>query len=430
MLPACLDCVTRCVGNGAAATGDAATAAQAALSNLHSSHCRLAHWPAAGGGQHLPQLQACRLGMPAWLVGTHDACAQLAKLVSSVHGRTPDGSGGHSRNAQAMALATLAAVCTLAAGLEEQLRQQPHLCITLASSLARAAAMAGPTALDGSLGGANLLGLLHSIVQGVPQGDARARDARARDARHAVLQAASTSVPLCAGLLSSGTLAALVKAEQAASTGRAAERAAKLLPTANLLLAALWCLLSECRAVRDSSGVGSQGGGGEAAESTADHAVVARIASAADAVGSAVHREGRTLLQARSSIDLPALLRRLAPPAEALAAALQDWWALPEQVAAAWLEAAQAAAARSCANLRCPNLGLEGGAAAGEGAGCTRCAGCRVLYYCGMACQRADWRAGHRKVCGELAAERRRRRRAQRQQQLAEEQQSQHDIDC
>lgn len=68
--------------------------------------------------------------------------------------------------------------------------------------------------------------------------------------------------------------------------------------------------------------------------------------------------------------------------AQPLAAALRQWWALPDQVAAARLEAAHAAAARSCAHLRCPSLGLEGGAAAGQGVGCKRCSGCRVAYYC------------------------------------------------
>ena len=55
--------------------------------------------------------------------------------------------------------------------------------------------------------------------------------------------------------------------------------------------------------------------------------------------------------------------------AEGLSAALQRFWALPEQVAAARLELAQPAASRSCAYLACANLGGSGGPAAGEGEG-------------------------------------------------------------
>ncbi len=61
------------------------------------------------------------------------------------------------------------------------------------------------------------------------------------------------------------------------------------------------------------------------------------------------------------------------PPARRLAAALLAWWRRPEAQPAAALELAQAAAARSCAYLRCANLGGEGGPAAGQGAGSQRC---------------------------------------------------------
>ena len=61
------------------------------------------------------------------------------------------------------------------------------------------------------------------------------------------------------------------------------------------------------------------------------------------------------------------------PPFRHLAAALLAWWRRPEAQSAAALELAQAAAARSCAYLRCANLGGEGGPAAGRGAGSQRC---------------------------------------------------------
>ena len=61
------------------------------------------------------------------------------------------------------------------------------------------------------------------------------------------------------------------------------------------------------------------------------------------------------------------------PPATRVAAALLDWWRRPEQQQEDALALAQAAAARSCAYLRCPNVGGEGGPAAGQGAGSQRC---------------------------------------------------------
>ena len=63
----------------------------------------------------------------------------------------------------------------------------------------------------------------------------------------------------------------------------------------------------------------------------------------------------------------------LLAPAAALAPLLRQHWAQPEQAAADRLAVAQAAAARSCAYLRCANLGGEGGPAAGEGVGSQRC---------------------------------------------------------
>ncbi|KAL4457574.1 hypothetical protein ABPG75_012439 [Micractinium tetrahymenae] len=107
-----------------------------------------------------------------------------------------------------------------------------------------------------------------------------------------------------------------------------------------------------------------------------------------------------------------ALLRRyqaeLLPPAARLAEALQEHWAQPEQQAAAWLELGQALAVRSCAYLRCANLGGGGGPDAGQGEGSRRCGGCRAVWYCGTACSHADWGCGgwHKKVCRALAAAR------------------------
>ena len=67
------------------------------------------------------------------------------------------------------------------------------------------------------------------------------------------------------------------------------------------------------------------------------------------------------------------LLHGVLAAARQLGAALLEWRALPEQGGPLQLKAAQAAAARSCAYLRCANLAAEGGPAAGQGVGRLRC---------------------------------------------------------
>ena len=138
-----------------------------------------------------------------------------------------------------------------------------------------------------------------------------------------------------------------------------------------------------------------------------------------------------------------------------MAALMQQYYALPAVAAERQLAVAQAAAGRSCAYLRCANLGGEGGPAAGQGVGSMRCrwvgrgdgagarllgstclvpgradlnccwarcvhadhctpfpppalrSACRAVWYCGTACSHADWReGGHRRVCKALGAAR------------------------
>ena len=85
-----------------------------------------------------------------------------------------------------------------------------------------------------------------------------------------------------------------------------------------------------------------------------------------------------------------------------MAAPVETYYQQPEQRAAADLELAQAAATRSCANLRCPNVGGEGREA--EGRLNQRCSACRAVRYCCRECSVVDWRVGHKRVCGALAA--------------------------
>ncbi len=167
--------------------------------------------------------------------------------------------------------------------------------------------------------------------------------------------------------------------------------------------------------------------------------------------------------------DLPTLAAMHGPAvaaAEQVAALLLQAWSSPEQQAARQLELAQAAATRSCAYLRCANVGCEGGPFAGQGADskrcrcgaaalfdcarvvvlhCTamqweahgtpphetwkvnacnclpclphnsRCSACRAVWYCGTDCSHADWRVGHKRVCKALAAARQAEKEAARQ---------------
>jgi len=91
------------------------------------------------------------------------------------------------------------------------------------------------------------------------------------------------------------------------------------------------------------------------------------------------------------------------------AALLQEHWQRPEQQAEAVQWLAQMVPTRSCAYLRCANLGVGGGPGPGEGEGSKRCSRCRAVWYCGTDCSHADWRgpAGHRRVCRALDEARR-----------------------
>ena len=54
------------------------------------------------------------------------------------------------------------------------------------------------------------------------------------------------------------------------------------------------------------------------------------------------------------------------------------------------------------------------------------CSGCCAVWYCGTACSHADWRAGHRRVCKALGAERRARKQATAAAAAAEQAEQQH----
>ena len=70
--------------------------------------------------------------------------------------------------------------------------------------------------------------------------------------------------------------------------------------------------------------------------------------------------------------------------------------ALPAQLA---VDTAKALATRRCAHACCATIV---GAREADSPRGKLCSGCRVVRYCGPACQKADWRA-HKAACRELA---------------------------
>ncbi|KAL4439805.1 hypothetical protein ABPG75_002806 [Micractinium tetrahymenae] len=370
------------------ANGQALWAAWAAATQLHAALCRCTHWLAGGAAQHLPDLEAKRLDVLIWVA---DA-ARGARAYGMAWDRAAPADDPAreliTRQAQAVGAATWEAVQVLAAGHQGALLRQPTHCAVLIRALATAAEL-GPATVGGH---PELLRSLQEALPCLPQGQPRER------ACSAVLHAAARSPHLAVSLLAAGLLESVVQGSQAAAPVRAPAGAPdfSLFAAASTLIGALNTLCKEGQAVgAGDSGTntdsGSQGSGGAAGGAAAGAVAGADsqacrqwVGQAAAVLSTAVDRFTDTApYHAQASLRLEELLRRLLPPASALAAALQEWWALPEQTAAARLEAAQAAAARSCANLRCPNLGLEGGAAAGQGVGCKRCSLCRTACYCG-----------------------------------------------
>ena len=100
--------------------------------------------------------------------------------------------------------------------------------------------------------------------------------------------------------------------------------------------------------------------------------------------------------------EMAAFMKSQLGPARRVAALVEAYYQLPERQAAAALELALAAATRDCANLRCPNVAGEGREA--EGRVNKRCSACRAVRYCCSECSVVDWKAGHRRLCGALAA--------------------------
>ena len=235
-------------------------------------------------------------------------------------------------------------------------------------------------------------------------------------------------------LKQSSHLAALVVAEglldRVVQAARAGPTDALSPPALRVVSTVVNQLLEAAQQAAKQPAVASGTEASAAAEARAAH--ISAAAHARQSMGSSTRADVAHLSQHSSD---------WLPPTRRLAAALLAWWRRPE---------AQAAAARSCAYLRCANLGGEGRPTARQGAGnqrcrwvddgmgeecrcrchsmpCMRvctweeaaashtapctvpyppCSACRAVWYCGTACSHADWRAGHRRVCKVLGAAR------------------------
>lgn len=152
---------------------------------------------------------------------------------------------------------------------------------------------------------------------------------------------------------------------------------------------AMWAVQKE--AAGAAGGGGSDGGvGGGREGSSADAAGGGAAETLREQLGAAAAALRAQLLVLPSEEQEPHVQQRFAQlqgaehAAVAAMALLQRWWqqqdadAGMEKVAAVAL--AQAAATRSCANLRCPSLALQGGPDAKQGVGCKCCSTCRAVW--------------------------------------------------
>ena len=112
----------------------------------------------------------------------------------------------------------------------------------------------------------------------------------------------------------------------------------------------------------------------ESAETTQAASLVAELTSANSQLSSMLQLMGQRMQALQQNfVAMAAVLQPALQAAAQLAPLVLKGWALLEQPAARQLEAARAAATRSCAYLCCANLGGEGGPFAGQGVGSMRC---------------------------------------------------------
>ncbi|KAL4428014.1 hypothetical protein ABPG75_002103 [Micractinium tetrahymenae] len=343
--------------SGSASLGAACTA----VWQLHTAGCRLVHWAAADGW--------CSLADPVTARNLLRVLSESLKAALDLHdheqlsregaGATAQRTSSPCRELEAMACGHWAAVQALAAARDLLTLDCPPAWAKLAVGLAVCMGKGPPTlAVDPALH--HLFG---QMVDRIP------RDPGTRWQHFWLIWAAGIGAPrLVAHLLASGQLAAMLAEVQgyaaAGHLGRA--EADQLLATLDTLASTLQ---DEARQLARSV----------LADPTRDSA------EAREAALSGVEAIMELLALPRSrgtptAQQLAEARARMVPPLRRLAEGLQALCDLPDQQEEAALQAAKAAAARSCAFLRCGNVGGGGGPAAREGEGSQRCSGCRCVW--------------------------------------------------
>ncbi|KAL4459171.1 hypothetical protein ABPG75_014036 [Micractinium tetrahymenae] len=391
------------------------------LWQLHSATCRLVHWVTAGGSPRLPcmpneltvasVLSQLLAGMSRVVILACDNCVP-ADAASAAPERTDTDRAlaamlaAHSRAVAAVSASLAAAAAAgapdtggmLAATL---LRSGQQLVCTLEE---RVPHLMYPSVVEPLLATASAVPLASH---------AKALEAALVDLGDAELLVLVVS----SGLLQRGLAAsAEMQARHEGDAGELAQRRVDACMSIGLLLMSAGVLPSEdlkqAAKEEDKEGAGSQAHTPmhPTPSLTAGQSHKLELAARLDAAYEQLEAQVEELAMAekQGAGNEEHAVQQLAAGAAAMVALVQECWALPEEAENARLWMARVAAARSCVNMRCPNVGLQGGPAAGEGVGCKRCGGCRAVFYCSTACSQADWRSaggGHKWTCKVLAAE-------------------------
>ncbi|KAL4420431.1 hypothetical protein ABPG75_010087 [Micractinium tetrahymenae] len=418
--------------DGAAHEDAAVQAAGERLWQAHSTGCRLVHWLAADASRCLASLPVSLAAWPRLILGLNLAHERAANCVGPGARGDLIASGLCLAHWQAVKAAMDAGLAGLPAGPISDSDQGGLTDLALACIVAFSRACERPGTLVGQLAPVcQAVDALAAPAQGRPDSTGLQGQALIQLLRSTVESgAAAACPPLLADFATSGLLGQALRAWSQQLAAAFDEQLAQVRAELDACLRACHAALEALANTVERASVMLNGAAHAAGCNSVEDAgsQTARAACAAEAVDGQAAELGSQLAAAAQRLhrqlaaavtdgheeqgsvarELQLLQDQLLPAALDAAAALQRYWARPEQVSAVRVVMAHGAAARSCANLRCPNVGLEGGPAAGQGRGCKRCGGCRAVFYCSVACSKADWRSaggGHKWTCAALAAE-------------------------
>ncbi|KAI7842248.1 hypothetical protein COHA_003889 [Chlorella ohadii] len=315
-----------------------------ALWQLHSTFARLCHWTLSQGSPRLlsvVQLSQRELysHLLDWLISLYKETSGLLQALSAAH---------------AEVLARLAeAECAAAAAESPDLAEPLVSTPAFLESLPHIALVVGG-ALTPALGAA-----VEAAVAPLQQDSAER--ARLADNLHLVLQAAHQSAFL-AVIVASGSLLGLLL-QAALDLADLADGGSQ---QASALLDGWEALLSELVAT------GVEAADRCAAVSPSD-SLVPELRQAADRLSQQQQLVVAGVPPSASVAERAAKLRQLRQPAAHLARLICQWRQQREPSRMMLLALGRAAAARSCAYLRCANVAVQGGPSAGQGVGSARC---------------------------------------------------------